>query len=72
VAAAVRDEGFTAAVAIFAHPGARFGDLYRIPRMILRPQDSPFETWLKARGLYPAWSRLPRLGLLRSLRRSGR
>jgi len=66
---AVRDAGFLAAVAIHHHPGARAGDPWAVPRMIVRPGEGGFELWLKARGLYPAWSRLPRFGVLAALRR---
>lgn len=66
---AVRGAGFTAAVAIADHPGATAGDPWTVPRQAVRPGDGGFELWLKARGLYPAWSRLPRLGLLAALRR---
>ncbi len=67
--AAVRAAGYRAAVGIHGHPGARPGDLHALPRMIVNPGDSRFELLLKARGLYPLWSRLPRLGLLGALRR---
>ncbi len=66
---AVRAAGYRAAVGIHGHPGARAGDPHALPRMIVNPGDSPFELLLKARGLYPLWSRVPRLGLLRALRR---
>jgi hypothetical protein len=36
--------------------------------MIVNPGESRFERRLKAGGLYPLWSRLPRLGLLRAFR----
>jgi peptidoglycan/xylan/chitin deacetylase (PgdA/CDA1 family) len=71
-AAAVRAAGYRAAVAIYGHPGARPGDLHALPRMIVNPGESRFELLLKARGLYPLWSRLPRLGFLGALRRRGR
>jgi peptidoglycan/xylan/chitin deacetylase (PgdA/CDA1 family) len=66
---AVRAAGYLAAAGIHGHPGARAGDLHALPRMIVNPGESRFELLLKARGLYPLWSRLPRLGLLRALRR---
>ena len=66
---AVRDAGFRAAVAIHEHAGARGGDPWAVPRLAVRPGDAGFELWLKARGFYPAWSRLPRLGVLAALRR---
>jgi peptidoglycan/xylan/chitin deacetylase (PgdA/CDA1 family) len=66
---AVRHAGFLAAVAIHGHPGARRGDPWGVPRQPVRPGESGFEIWLKARGLYAAWSKLPRLGLLAALRR---
>jgi len=69
---AVREAGFSAAVAIADHPGASAGDPWAVPRQPVRPGESGFELWLKARGFYPAWSRLPRLGLLSALRRRGR
>jgi peptidoglycan/xylan/chitin deacetylase (PgdA/CDA1 family) len=71
-AAAVRGAGYLAAVSIHRHPGARFGDLWALPRMIVNPGESRFERRLKAGGLYPLWSRLPRLGLLGALRRGKR
>jgi peptidoglycan/xylan/chitin deacetylase (PgdA/CDA1 family) len=61
--------GYGAAVGIHANPGARLGDLFALPRMIVNPGESRFERRLKTNGLYPLWSRLPRLGLLRALRR---
>jgi peptidoglycan/xylan/chitin deacetylase (PgdA/CDA1 family) len=67
--AAVRAAGYSAAVSIHGYPGARPGDLHALPRMIVNPGESRFERLLKARGLYPLWSRLPRLGLLGALRR---
>lgn len=71
-AAAARAAGYLAAVSIHRHPGARSGDLWALPRMIVNPGESRFERRLKAGGLYPLWSRLPRLGLLGALRRAGR
>jgi len=70
-ASAVRAAGYLAAVSIHRHPGARPGDLWALPRMVVNPGESRFERRLKARGLYPLWSRLPRLGLLRALRKGG-
>jgi peptidoglycan/xylan/chitin deacetylase (PgdA/CDA1 family) len=67
-AAAARSAGYLAAVSIHRHPGARAGDLWAWPRMIVNPGESRFERRLKAGGLYPLWSRLPRLGLLRAFR----
>jgi peptidoglycan/xylan/chitin deacetylase (PgdA/CDA1 family) len=61
--------GYLAAVGIHANPGARPGDLFALPRMIVNPGESRFERRLKANGLYPLYSRLPRLGLLSALRR---
>jgi peptidoglycan/xylan/chitin deacetylase (PgdA/CDA1 family) len=69
---AVRGAGFLAAVAIHDHAGARRGDAWAVPRQPVRPGEGGFELWLKARGLYAAWSRLPRLGLLAALRRGDR
>lgn len=68
---AVREAGFTAAVAIHDHAGAVTGDPWAVPRLPVRPGESGLELWLKTRGLYPAFSRLPRLGLLRALRGGG-
>jgi peptidoglycan/xylan/chitin deacetylase (PgdA/CDA1 family) len=65
-----RAAGYLAAVSIHRHPGARPGDPWAWPRMIVNPGESRFERRLKANGLYPLWSRLPRLGLLGALRRS--
>ena len=39
--------------------------------MIVNPGESRFERRLKASGLYPLWSRLPRLGVLGGLRKKG-
>lgn len=68
---AARRAGYAAAAAIFDHAGAVAGDPWGVPRQPVRPGESAFELWLKARGLYSAWSRLPRLGLLAGLRRRG-
>jgi peptidoglycan/xylan/chitin deacetylase (PgdA/CDA1 family) len=65
-----RAAGYLAAMSIHRHPGARPGDLWAWPRMIVNPGESRFERRLKANGFYPLWSRLPRLGLLGALRRS--
>lgn len=70
-AAAARAAGYAAAMSIHRHPGARPGDLWAWPRMIVNPGESRFERRLKTRGLYPLWSRLPRLGLLGGLRKGG-
>ncbi|HUO87063.1 MAG TPA: polysaccharide deacetylase family protein [Thermoanaerobaculia bacterium] len=64
-----RDAGYQAAVAIHDHAGAVAGDPWALPRQPLRPGEGSFELWLKARRLYAPWSRLPRLGILGSLRR---
>ncbi len=66
---AVRAAGYTAAVAILGHEGATAGDPWALPRAIVGPGEGRFELWLKAAGLYPAWSRLPRVGVLAALRR---
>ena len=66
---AARAAGYLAAVSIHAQPGARPGDPWALPRMIINPGESRFERRLKASGLYPLWSRLPRLGVLAGLRR---
>lgn len=68
---AARRAGYTAAVAIHDHAGAAAGDRFGVPRQPVRPGDGAFELWLRARGFYPAWSRLPRLGVLAALRRRG-
>jgi peptidoglycan/xylan/chitin deacetylase (PgdA/CDA1 family) len=70
--AAVEAADYLAAVGIQANPGARAGDPFALARMIVHPGESRFERRLKTNGLYPLWSRLPRLGLLRALRRGGR
>lgn len=67
--AAARAAGYLAAVSIHAQPGARPGDPWALPRMIINPDESRFERRLKASGLYPLWSRLPRFGVLAALRR---
>jgi peptidoglycan/xylan/chitin deacetylase (PgdA/CDA1 family) len=68
---AARRAGYAAAVAIHDHAGAAAGDPFGVPRQPVRPGDGAFELWLKARGFYAAWSRLPRLGILAALRRRG-
>jgi peptidoglycan/xylan/chitin deacetylase (PgdA/CDA1 family) len=68
---ATRDAGYLAAVSIHAQPGARPDDPWALPRMIINPGESRFERRLKTSGLYPLWSRLPRLGVLAGLRRKG-
>jgi peptidoglycan/xylan/chitin deacetylase (PgdA/CDA1 family) len=70
--AAVAEAGYLAAVGIQAQHGARTGDPFALPRLIVNPGESRFERRLKANGLYPFYSRLPRLGLLRALRRTPR
>ncbi|HZF14173.1 MAG TPA: polysaccharide deacetylase family protein [Thermoanaerobaculia bacterium] len=69
--AVVEAAGYLAAVGIHANSGARAGDPFALPRMIVNPGESRFERRLKTNGLYPLWSRLPRLGLLRALRTGG-
>lgn len=69
---AVASAGFAGAVSIFGQPGASPTDRLALARMIVRPGESLFELALKARGLYPLWSHLPRLGLLRALRNRGK
>ncbi len=73
-AAAIHGIVATAATAATAHAGAssRAGDPFAVPRFAVNPGDSRFELLLKASGAYPWWSRLPRLGLLRALRRRAR
>jgi peptidoglycan/xylan/chitin deacetylase (PgdA/CDA1 family) len=66
-ATVARAAGYLAAVSIHRHPGTRPGDPWALPRMIVNPGESRFERRLKAGGLYPLWSRLPRLGLLKAL-----
>jgi peptidoglycan/xylan/chitin deacetylase (PgdA/CDA1 family) len=70
-ATVARAAGYLAAVSIHRHPGTRLGDPWALPRMIVHPGESRFERRLKAGGLYPLWSRLPRLGLLKALRKGG-
>ncbi|HXU45542.1 MAG TPA: polysaccharide deacetylase family protein, partial [Thermoanaerobaculia bacterium] len=71
--AAVERTGYLGAVSIHGAPEARADDRFALPRMIVNPGESGFERRLKAAGLYPLWSRLPRLGLLSALRsRAGR
>ncbi len=71
--AAVARAGYLAAVSIHGAPYAKTADRLALPRLILNPGESPFERRLKVSGLYPLWSRLPRVGVLRALRalRSG-
>ena len=66
---AVRESGFAAAVGIVDHGIAARGDLWALPRWPLGPGESPFELGLKVSGRYRWWRRLPRLGVLSSLRR---
>ena len=68
---AARAAGYLAAVSIHGQPGARPGDPWALPRMIVNPGESRFERRLKANGLYPLWSRLPRLGVLAAFRGKG-
>ncbi|MEM7052378.1 MAG: polysaccharide deacetylase family protein [Acidobacteriota bacterium] len=67
--AAVAAAGFTSAVSIHGFPHAHRRDRLAFPRMILGPTESSFDLWLKARGAYSWWSRLPRLGITAALRR---
>lgn len=71
--AAVERAGYLAAVSIHGAPHAKRTDRLALPRMIVNPGESAFERRIKASGLYPLWSRLPRVGVLRALRalRSG-
>ncbi len=71
--AAVARAGYLAAVSIHGAAHAKRADRLALPRMIVNPGESPFERRLKVSGLYPLWSRLPRVGVLRALRaiRSG-
>lgn len=69
---AVREAGFLAATGIEGHAEARRNDLWGLPRWSVRPGDSRFEMWLKVTGAYRWWRRLPRLGILGTLRRSAR
>jgi hypothetical protein len=67
--AAVKDAGFLAGAAILGLTAARRGDPFALPRLAVNPGDSRLELLLKASGAYPWLSRLPRVGLLRVLRR---
>ena len=67
--AAVAAAGYAAGAAIHGFPLARRGDPFALPRLPVNPGISRFELLLEAGGAYPWWSRLPRLGLLRALRR---
>jgi len=69
--AAVAAAGYAAGAAIHGFSWARPGDPFALPRLPVNPGISRFELLLKASGAYPWWSRLPRLGLLRALRRRG-
>jgi peptidoglycan/xylan/chitin deacetylase (PgdA/CDA1 family) len=69
--AAAERTGYAAAAGIHGVSAARRGDPFALPRMAVNPGDSRLELLLKASGAYPFWSRLPRLGLLRALRRRG-
>ncbi|HVT59866.1 MAG TPA: polysaccharide deacetylase family protein [Thermoanaerobaculia bacterium] len=68
--AAARGAGYRTAATIHGQRPAHGSDLYAVPRLAVNPGDSAFELRLKVSGAYPLWSRLPRLGLLRALRRS--
>jgi peptidoglycan/xylan/chitin deacetylase (PgdA/CDA1 family) len=68
--AAAERAGYTAAAAIHGVSAARRGDRFAWPRLPVNPGDSRFELRLKASGAYPWWSLLPRLGVLRALRRT--
>jgi peptidoglycan/xylan/chitin deacetylase (PgdA/CDA1 family) len=61
--------GYLGAVSILDQPGSGGDDLFALPRLPVRPGESDFEMWLKIKGLYPLYHRLPRVGLLQSLRR---
>jgi len=65
------DLAIQAAAAIHGVSAARPGDLFALPRLPVHPRDGRFELLLKASGAYRWWSRMPRLGLLRALRRGG-
>jgi peptidoglycan/xylan/chitin deacetylase (PgdA/CDA1 family) len=71
--AAAERAGYLAAVSIHGAAHAKRADRLALPRMIINPGESAFERRLKASGLYPLWSRLPRVGVLRALKafRSG-
>jgi peptidoglycan/xylan/chitin deacetylase (PgdA/CDA1 family) len=69
--AAAEHAGYAAAAAIHGVSAARRGDPFALPRLTVNPRDSRFELRLKASGAYAWWSRLPRLGILRTLRRAG-
>jgi peptidoglycan/xylan/chitin deacetylase (PgdA/CDA1 family) len=69
VRSAAAAAGYAAAAAIHGRSAARRGDPFALPRLAVNPGESRFELLLKASGAYPWWSRLPRLGLLRALRR---
>ena len=62
-----RASGYAGAASIHGQPLATPHDPLALARMIVGPHEGKLELWLKARGFYPAWSRLPRLGLLRAL-----
>jgi peptidoglycan/xylan/chitin deacetylase (PgdA/CDA1 family) len=64
---AARNAGYRAAVGI--HQGTGRDRILALPRFVIRPGDSDFELRLKATGAYRWWRRLPRLGLLSTLRR---
>jgi peptidoglycan/xylan/chitin deacetylase (PgdA/CDA1 family) len=67
--AAVGGAGYLAAVSIAGAEGAREDDLLALARLPIRPGESRLELLLKVSRLYGAWSRLPRIGLLRALRK---
>ncbi len=69
VRAAAAAAGYAAAVAIHGVSAARAGDPFALPRLPVNPRDGRFELLLKASGAYRWWSHLPRVGLLRALRR---
>jgi len=66
---AVARAGYRAAAALHSRPGQDPGDLFALRRLPVNPSESRFEWRLKVSGRYPLWSRLPRLGVLRGLRR---
>ena len=68
VRTAVERAGYLAAVSIHGAVHATRADRLALPRLIVNPGESPFERRIKASGLYPLWSRLPRVGVLRALR----
>ncbi len=66
--AACDEAGYRGAVSVYGQPGVGRGRPYALPRAVVVAGASRVEFRLQATGWYHLWRRLPRLGLLQSLR----